>query len=216
VNQSLKVEGIVAMPSLVLQNDLTYCKTIIYSYFMITKPDATDSWTKTETRAAKEAEKLHPIAYGLFIIASITIATEYLFQPIWAQSQQTPIPSFFDALRNILKQSINAGAAISLTWALWEAQQYLKRLKQGQVWAISTIKFLERIGECLIVSAVWSIAIAPTLHVWVIRHGGFDWQLESQSLILFGFGLLLDMIARVMGSVLQTAFELKTDNDGIV
>jgi hypothetical protein len=60
------------------------------------------------------------------------------------------------------------------------------------------------------------VVIAPTLHVWVGKNGGFDWQLQSQSLILFGFGLLLDMIARVMGSVLQTANELKTDNDGIV
>jgi Protein of unknown function (DUF2975) len=183
---------------------------------MITKSDQADLWKQTETRAATEAQKLRPIAYGLFIIASVTIASEYLFLPIWAQVQQTPTPSFLDAIRSILKQSINAGVTISLTWALWEAQLYLKRLEQGQVWTISTIKFLERIGECLIVSAVWSVVIAPTLHVWVITHGGFDWQLESQSLILFGFGLLLDMIARVMGSVLQTANELKTDNDGIV
>jgi Protein of unknown function (DUF2975) len=193
---------------------LTYRKTIIYSYFMITKSDHTDPWTQTETRAAKEAEKLRPIAYGLFIIASITIAINYLFQ-LWALSQQTPVLSFFNALRNILRPLINAGGAISLTWALWEAQLYLKRLEQGKVWAISTIKFLERIGECLIVAAVWSGVIAPTLHVWAVKHDGFDWQLES-SLILFVFGLLLDMIARVIGSVIQTANDLKTDNDGIV
>ena len=185
---------------------------------MIKNPDTqtTDSWTQTETRAAKEAEKLRPIAYGLFVIGSILIATEHLFYPIWAQLQQTPLPSFSQAIHNILKKSINAGAAISLTWALWEAQQYLGRLEQGKVWAISTIKFLEGIAECLIVAAVWTTLIAPTLQVWVARRGGFDWQLESQSLILFGFGLLLDVIARVIGSVLQTANELKTDNDGIV
>jgi hypothetical protein len=178
----------------------------------------TDPWTETATRAADEAEKLRPIAYGLFIVASIMIASEYLFLPIWAQVQQTPTPSFLDAIRSVLKQSINAGAAISLTWALWEAQCYLKRLEQGQVWAISTIKFLERIGECLILAAIWTTLVAPNLHLWTATPGGggFDWQLESQSLILFGFGLLLDMIARVMGSVLQTANDLKTDNDGIV
>jgi Protein of unknown function (DUF2975) len=183
---------------------------------MITKSDQADLWTQTETRAAEEAKKLRPIAQVLFVGALSLITSEYFVQPSWDQLRQAPVPSFLEAINQILKLWINAGAAISLAWALWEAQLYLKRLEQGKIWAISTIKFLERIGECLIVSAVWTTLIAPTLQFWAAMRGGFDWQLDAQSLILFGLGLLLAVIARVFGSVLQTANELKTENDGIV
>ena len=107
--------------------------------------------------------------------------------------------------------------ALSLTWALFEVQAYLKRIEDGAVWAPSTMKLLGRIGECLITTAVLSSVVLPTVSLWINDgHGGFDWHLEAETLALGGLGIALEVIARVLGDVLQAAATIKADHDEIV
>ncbi len=198
-------------------NPLDYCFTIIYSESMIIKPNRTDPWTETATRAAAEAKYLRPIAQALLILAILMIVSQYFAQPAWEEIRRAPTPSFLDALNQWLLKIINAGSAVALTWALWETQGYLKKLKQGAIWSVSTMQFFGRIGECLIASAVWATLISPTITGWATEfRGGFQWHLESQSLVLLGLGLLMSLLARVIGTAFQTANDLKADHDGII
>lgn len=152
----------------------------------------------------------------MFYIALLLIASEYFIQPAWDALARAPESDFFGVINQLLIYWINA-AAVSLAWALWEAQRYLGRLEAGAVWSVSTIQFIGRIGECLLMSALWATLLTPSINGWVSSSGGgFDWRLESTSVVLFGLGLPMAVIARVFGQVLETAAALKTDNDGIV
>lgn len=184
---------------------------------MIIKSVQPNLWTQTATRAAEEAKRLRPIAQGLFYVALLLIASEYFIQPAWAALAKAPESDFFGAINQLLIYWINAAAAVSLAWALWEAQRYLGKLEEtGGVWSVLTMQFIGRIGECLLLSAVWATLLTPSINRWVSYGGGFSWRLESSSVVLFGLGLLMAVIARVFGQVLETAAELKTDNNGII
>jgi Protein of unknown function (DUF2975) len=169
---------------------------------------ALTNWTLTATWAAEKAKTLRPISEVLLVVALLLISFEYFVQPIWAQLNNAPQPSWWQVLNQCLRQLAGAGAAIALVWALWETRSYLHRLEKGAVWSVSTITFLERIGECLIVSAIWEI--------WIDGRGGFKLQLESSSMVLFGLGLLMTLIAQVFARTLKTANQLKTENEEIV
>ena len=174
-------------------------------------------WQQTAARAAAEARWLGLVATVLFAIATLLIATEYFVLPVWKIINNPPLPSASQALRQILFPWVYAGTAISLTWALWEARLYLRRLEQGEFWVASTMAFWERIGECLLVGGIWTVLVAPTVHMWVSgRHGGFDSNPNAASLVLLGLGLFLTVMARVLSQVLSTAEGLKADNDLVV
>lgn len=100
---------------------------------MIIKPDQAALWTQTATKDAAEAKRLRPIAQGLFYIALLLIASEYFIQPAWDALARAPESDFFGAINQLLIYWINAATAVSLAWALWEAQRYLGRLEAGAV-----------------------------------------------------------------------------------
>ena len=59
-------------------------------------------------------------------------------------------------------------------------------------------------------SAIWATLLTPSINGWVSSSGGgFEWRLESTSVVLFGLGLLMAVIARVFGQVLETAAALQ-------
>jgi Protein of unknown function (DUF2975) len=177
---------------------------------------ALTDWTLTATWAAEKAKILRPISEVLLVVALGLITSEYFVQPTWAELKNAPRLTWWQGLSEWLLHLVEAGAAIALVWALWETKSYLHRLEKGAVWSVSTITFLERIGECLIASAVWKTLIAPTIDFWMSGHGGFKWHLESSSLVLFGLGLLMALIAQVFARTLNTANQLKTENEEIV
>ena len=178
-----------------------------------------DVWTTTARRAAAEAKWLRPVIITLFVIGlmmilkGLVVTGDSCGEEVLAGEKGF---SWHCALREIGAKLIAAGPAIALLWALWETQAYLKRLENGEVWAPATMKLFERIGESLIVAAVWAALITPTLAIWVRHESGFELDLEPQTVTLAGLGVALTAIARVLGEVLAAAAAVKADSDAIV
>jgi hypothetical protein len=179
-----------------------------------------DRWGETARRAAVEAKWLRTLAITLFIVALIMILVDLAAaRPIrdLFTGQNAEGFSLGAAVRSIGPQLIRLGPAIALAWALWEAQAYLKRVEAGEVWAASTMKLIERVGECLIVATVLAVFVSPTLDHWVTdTKGGVGLHLESTDIVLGGLGIILVSIAKVLGDMLKTAGDLKADSDAIV
>lgn len=178
-----------------------------------------DVWTTTARRAAAEAKWLRPVILTLFavglvmIVKGLVVSGESCGAEVLAGEKSF---SWHCALRELGAKLVDAGPAIALLWALWETQTYLKRLEDGEVWAPATMKLFERIGESLIIAAVWAALIAPTLALWIRRESGFGLDLEPQTVTLAGLGVALTAIARVLGEVLSAAAAVKADSDAIV
>lgn len=178
-----------------------------------------DLWTATAQRAASEAKWLRPVVITLFVIGLIMIVKGVVVTgdacgaEVLAGEQRFSIEC---ALREVGAKLVYAGPAIALLWALWETQVYLKRLEAGEVWAPATMKLFERIGEALIIAAVWAAIITPTLALWIQHEGGVQLDLEPQTVTLAGLGVALTAIARVLGEVLTAAAAAKADSDAIL
>ncbi len=178
-----------------------------------------DIWTATAQRAAAEAKWLRPLAITLFVIGLVMIVKGLAVSgAACAEDLMTDGRRFSVAcaLRELGAKLIYAGPAIALLWALWDAQVYLKRLEQGEVFAPATMKLFARVGDSLIVAAVFTAIVSPTLIEWTAGRGGFEFNLEPLPLTLFGLGVVLTAISRVLGDVLATAEAARADSDAIV
>ena len=178
-----------------------------------------DMWTATAQRAAAEAKWLRPVIIALFVIGLIMILENVVIKGDVCSSEILAGGKRFSidcAWRELGGKLVYAGPAIALLWALWETQIYLKRLEAGEVWAPATMKLFEKIGEALIIAAVWAALVTPTLALWIEHDSGMKLDLEPQTITLAGLGIALTAIARVLGEVLTAAAAAKADSDAIL
>jgi len=178
-----------------------------------------DIWTATAQRAAAEARWLRPLALTLFVMGLLMTLQGMAGSGdacVVDMAENGRRFSVACALREIGAGLVQAGPALALLWALWEAQAYLKRMESGEAWAPSTMKLFGRIGDCLLAAAIWMGVVTPTLSLWIAGRGGFEWNLDATILTLGGLGIVLTAIARVLGDMLSTAEAAKADSDAIV
>lgn len=171
------------------------------------------AWTEAVVRAAAEASRLQPLASFLFWGALLLIVGQHVAEPM---------AYVFDgdsgeAARELGVNLVEAVPALVLSFALWETRGYLGRLAKGELWGPSTARLLGRVGDCLLWAALTSMLVVPNLENWLHGgFGGFDANFEAVDLCLAGMGLLLSLISRVVGNVVQVAASLKAENDQIV
>lgn len=180
------------------------------------------SWDATTVQAAQLAKQLRPFALYLFFLALALLVFDIILEPVpqnpWEGREPAWLYSnpWLNGLNHYLVLILKAGAALSLLWGLWVAQRYLGRLEKGGVWSVSTLRLVREIGECMIASAAFSILITPTVTAWVTNYGGFDLRLEETALSLLGLGLMLMVLARVFTQVLESAQQIKAENESFV
>lgn len=172
------------------------------------------AWSDAVVRAAAEASRLQPLATFLFAAAMLLIVGQHAAEPMAYVFEETDKR---EALRELARHVLEAAPAIILSLALWETRAYLGRLAKGELWGASTARLLGRVGETLLLAALASVLIVPTLSNWIEGHfGGFNYDFRADDLCLAGVGLLLSLISRVIGNVVQVAASLKAENDQIV
>lgn len=172
------------------------------------------AWSDAVVRAAAEASRLQPLATVLFAGAMLLIAGQHAADPL-AYALDSGDPA--DAWRELGRHLVEATPAIVLSFALLETRAYLSRLAKGELWGPSTAHLLGRVGSTLLAAAVAAFLLAPTLMNWIEgNYGGFHYDLEASHLVLAGIGLLLMLIAKVIGDVVSVAASLKSENDQIV
>lgn len=175
-----------------------------------------DAWQLTSARAAEQAKQYRPVALWVFGVAALNLAVEYISGLSWATLETTTRPAWLEVVHLLLVRLLEVSPAIALMWALWDSIRYLGQLEQGAVWSAPTLRFLREVGESLIWSAALSILIAPTLKLWITAHGGFDLRLEGFLLALLGVGLLLRLLAGVFSEVLESAQQIKAENESFI
>jgi len=175
-----------------------------------------DLWRDQVVRAAAEASRLEPLALGLFVVAILLIVGDYATSP-FEVLRDTDGDLGAALQQGLLRDLLEAIPSAILAWALWETRTYLAKLAQGGVWGPATALLLGRIGDCLLWAAGAAMLVVPSLQMWTEgEFHGFDWRFEPIYLVLFGLGLLLSLIARVVRNVVEVAAALKAENDEIV
>lgn len=176
-------------------------------------PPRTAAWSDAIVRAAAEASRLQPLATFLFAGALLLILGQHVAEPLTEFAHGDP----FEAGREFGASLVEAVPSLILTWALWETRNYLGRLSRGELWGPSTAQLLARVGDSLLWAALAAVLLVPNLREWVSDgFHGFDFNLEAIYLTLAGVGLLLALISRVVGNVVQVASALKAENDEII
>jgi hypothetical protein len=171
------------------------------------------AWSDAVVRAAAEASRLQPLATFLFWGALLLIVGQHVAEPL---------TYVFDAgggegLNEFGAHLVEALPALVLSFALWETRGYLGRLAKGELWGPSTARLLGRVGDCLLWAAISAVLVVPNLDNWLRGgFGGFNANFEAVDLCLAGVGLLLSLISRVVGNVVQVAASLKAENDQII
>ena len=178
--------------------------------------NSVDSWQLTSARASEQAKQYRPVALWVFGVAALNLVVEYVSALSWATLETTTRPAWLEVVHLLLLRLLEVSPAIALMWALWDSIRYLGRLEQGAVWSAPTLRFLSEVGESLIWSAALSIVIAPTLKLWINARGGVDLRLEGFLLALLGVGLLLRLLAQVFSQVLESAQQIKAENESFV
>jgi len=171
-------------------------------------------WEDAVIRAAAEASRLQPLAWGLATAGFLLIVGQNIAAP--AVELATGETTLADGIDYVAQNIVEAGPAFALVWALWETSAYLGRLARGEVWAPATMMLLGRVGEAMIAAALLAIFIGPTVLTWTHGDAGFDWRPEPLYIALAGLGLVLALIARVVRNVVEVAANLKAENDQIV
>lgn len=171
------------------------------------------AWSDAVVRAAAEASRLQPLATFLFWGALLLIIGQHVAEPITYAFEG----EVGEGTREFLAHLAEALPALVLSFALWETRGYLGRLAKGELWGPSTARLLGRGGDCLLWAAIFAVLVVPNLENWLRGgFGGFDANFEAVDLCLAGMGLLLSLISRVVGNVVQVAASLKAENDQIV
>jgi hypothetical protein len=183
---------------------------------IIKSNDPSDAWQLTSTRAAEQAKYYRPVALWVFGVAALNLTVDYISGLSWTTLATTTRPAWLEVVNLLLVRLLEVSPAIALMWALWDSIRYLGRLEQGAVWSAPTLRFLREVSESLIWSAALSILIAPTLKLWINARGGIDFRLEGFLLALLGVGLLLSLLARVFTQVLESAQQMKAENESFV
>lgn len=171
------------------------------------------AWSDAVVRAAAEASRLQPLATFLFWGALLLIIGQHVAEPITYAFEG----EVGEGMQEFLAHLVEALPALVLSFALWETRGYLGRLAKGELWGPSTARLLGRVGDCLLWAAIFAVLVVPNLEDWLRGgFGGFNANFEAVDLCLAGMGLLLSLISRVVGNVVQVAASLKAENDQIV
>jgi hypothetical protein len=179
--------------------------------------NSVDSWRLTSSQAAEQAKRYRPIALWVFVVAAANLALEYVSELSWVTLETTTRSAWLEVINVLLIRLLEVSPAIALMWALWDSIRYLGQLEQGAIWSAPTLRFLHEVGQSLIWSAALSIVIAPTLMLWITtRGGGVDFRLEGFLLALLGVGFLLRLLAQVFSQVLESAQQIKAENESFI
>jgi hypothetical protein len=165
-----------------------------------------DPWRESIAKAADEARRMQPLATAVFVFAVVL----YVVNVLWPLTQE-------GTWREMGLRLVAALPAAILISSLWDVHVYLRKLVNGELWGPATTRLLGQVGDALQYVAAAVIVIVPSLLKWIGgRPGGLDFRLEPEYLAFAALGLLLSMIARVVGNVVEAAAALKAENDEIV
>lgn len=165
-----------------------------------------DPWRDAIAGVAADARRMEPVATGVLGFA----VALYVVNVLW------PLVHAGDG-RDAGLRLVAALPAAALIAALWDVRGYLRALADGRLWGPATSRLLARIGDTLQAVAFAGVLAVPNLLRWIGGEpGGLSADLDPGYLALGGLGLLLSLVGRTVGRVVDVAAALKAENEEIV
>jgi hypothetical protein len=165
-----------------------------------------DPWREAVAGVADDARRMEPVATGVLGFAVVLYAVNVVWPLLHAGGA-------LDAGRRV----IEALPASILIVALWDVRKYLLALADGGLWGPAASRLLARVGDTLQTAAFAGVLAVPNLVRWIGGEpGGLSADLDPGYLALGGLGLLLSLVGRAVGRVVEVAGALKAENEEIV
>lgn len=117
-----------------------------------------------------------------------------------------------DAAPDIGSNLVAALPAIFYLGALLAAGDLLAEAAGRRPFTDRAVQSLRRIGSGLLWGAAAAALISPNVLLWIAREGGFDVQLETETLVIAAIGATMV----VVGHMLSKAGRLKSELDEII